>query len=542
MAEILSTKLKNDTVRLFYDDIQNNDFYVFVSSIVSEPLQRRTVKNSQYDKNLFLEKTLFGKKILPSDVKFMIKYYPWQKDEVYVQYDDRENMEDQRFYAVVGPNNNSTGDYRVYKCLSNNDGLPSIVPPNYEAGPNQVYKLPDGYVWQFMYVISKPQFEAYNAIGYIPLVGDFEVDPTVVTSSSVSDIFVENYIDNNGYPTLKSAITVGNGRSDGTIFISSTLLSKIANYYSGMTMYITSGSVSFVYEIDSYSYDETSGLGQVKVIGNPSPSGDNVLNGYSVEIIPTIKIEGDGTGAIAIARMTDQRISSVEIRNAGSGYHNIQASIVDPVYDFNPDDPLSIDVRAQLRAILSPPGGHNYNLIDEMHCRHILLYGYITETDNNRIGATNTYSQIGIVKNPEFTPDVETGNTAYPDVFDNRIAVITDSYDSAVINGLVKQINSSNETVFEAKVHDIDATSNTVYLSEYLGPYVNTANNDTSFDLSLPLRNETGQVIQINTPVANNVIESRYTQRTGTVYFMEDFFPLTRAKTSREEYKLVLEF
>lgn len=75
-----------------------------------------------------------------------------------------------------------------------------------------------------------------------------------------------------------------------------------------------------------------------------------------------------------------------------------------------------------------------------------------------------------------------------------------------------------------------------------MGPYTNTANNDISLDYTKSIINSTGQRIQINTPVANNVIESRYTQRSGTVYFMEDFFPLSREESSREEYKLVLEF
>ena len=75
-----------------------------------------------------------------------------------------------------------------------------------------------------------------------------------------------------------------------------------------------------------------------------------------------------------------------------------------------------------------------------------------------------------------------------------------------------------------------------------MGPYTNQANNDISLDANTILTNTTGQKITINTPIENNIIESRYTQRSGTVYFMEDFFPLERTENSREEYKLVLEF
>ena len=547
MAEILTTKLKNDTVRLFYDDIQNNDYYVFVSSVASDPLTRINAENSQYSKNLFLERTLFGKKIFNSDVKFMIKYYPWQKDLTYVQYDDRENLQDKRFYAVVNPTN-SDEDYRVYKCLANGNDSPSTIPPNFISGID-VYPLPDGYVWQFMYSLTVPQFEAYNAIGYIPLLGNFEIDPTansnnVVYGSEVSDIRVENFIDNNGYPSVQVGVTAANGGNDGTIVLRSDELSSITNYYSGMSIYLTrsSGNESFVYQIDTYSYDVSKGLGTVKVIGNPGATGDAILNNTVFKILPRIKITGDGSGAIAIPNMVDERIDSITIVESGSGYNNAVAQVVDPLYNFDPDDPLSIDVRAVLRPVLSPKGGHNYNLIDEMHCRHVLLYGYITETDNNQIGATNTYSLIGIVKNPEFSEDPETANTASPDVFDNRIAIVTDDYQKAVVDTRLIQLDVNNEITFSGKVHQVDETSNTVYLSEYMGPYANVANNDISFNTATVLRNETGQLIQINSPTANNVIESRYTQRSGTVYFMEDFFPLSRSRTSREEYKLVLEF
>ena len=177
-----------------------------------------------------------------------------------------------------------------------------------------------------------------------------------------------------------------------------------------------------------------------------------------------------------------------------------------------------------------------------MHCRRILLYSYITETDNNKIGKSNSYSAIGIIKNPIFTPDPETANTASPDTFDNRIAITTDDYAKFDVDTFVSQVNINSDVTFSGRVHDVQPTSNTIFICNYMGPQVNTANNDLAFDYTKDLINSTGQRIKINIPVANNVIESRYTQRSGTVYFFEDFFPLMRAESSREEYKLILEF
>jgi hypothetical protein len=78
-----------------------------------------------------------------------------------------------------------------------------------------------------------------------------------------------------------------------------------------------------------------------------------------------------------------------------------------------------------------------------------------------------------------------------------------------------------------------------------MGPYQNNklvGNGDTSFNPNLDIVSDTGQRITINNPVADNIVYSDYIQRTGEVYFMEDFFPLARTDLSREEFKFVLEF
>ena len=157
MAEILSSSFKSDLNRLFVEDaLANENYYVFVSTIESfDPV------DSPFSKNEFLEKTLFGKQILNDDIHYMIKYYPWQKGLVYEGYDDKVDLTDVRFYAVVGPNDNDTGDYRVYKCLNNNNRAVVSNPPNYATTvPNQIYETADGYVWKYMYretLFGKPR-------------------------------------------------------------------------------------------------------------------------------------------------------------------------------------------------------------------------------------------------------------------------------------------------------------------------------------------------------------------------------------------------
>lgn len=547
MAEVLTTKYKTDAVRLMYDDIVNASIYVFVSGI-----ERYSINpvNSLSSGNEFLAKTLFGKRIRPEDTKFMVKYIPWNNGDVYIRYDDAADLEDERFYAVVGPTNNDTGDYRVYKCLFNNYGGPVSSPPNFEETvESQIYRTADGYVWKHLYAISLIEFEAYNALGYIPIVGNFEIDPVANTTikSTVSDIAVENREINFGYVEVP-ATAAGSPLSTGEIQVTSDVLREnIAyhrdGYFIGQTLKAKQAQApgqTFTYRIIGYEWDEAFLRGIFFVDGDPSGSGDAIGGNANITIAPTILIQGDGTGAVAIPTIIEGRIDSIQVLEQGSGYNNAIATVVDPLYDFDPEDTTTIDIRADIRPILSPSGDHGYNLLDELKCKHFLLYGYITGDDNTQIGATNTYNGVGIIKSPSFA------NTELTyDIFDNRISVVTDDIPYLAANGIITQVNQENETIFEGKIHELDLTSNTVYIAEYTGRYPSNANSgfgDTSFDLNLPLRNSAGTLIQITTPVANNVVFSEYIQRTGEVYYMEDFFPLERNDLSREEFKIVLEF
>lgn len=559
MAEVLTTKLKSDTLRLVQEDFLNSEFYFAVASISIDNLVTVKSVNSAFSKNNFKENIVFGKRIFPEDIKFMIRYYPWQADFVYEQYDDKGDMEAAKFYAAVGPTNNNSGDYRIYKCLSNNNDAPSVSPPNYNVETeNQIYRMPDGYVWKFMYYLTEQEFEAYTAIGFIPLPATTVINPVAerfdavantdvtITGSKLSDIFVENPFDNSGYPSIDNGILVGTPGNDGTMIIRNSFLSETKNFYSGMTIYITIRGTeqSKAYVIDTYDWDDVatpaSDTAKIRVIG--SPLNDGIVASSSFRVGPTIKIQGDGTGAEAISLVEASRLVGVEVINQGNDYNNMVAEVVDPTISFNPEDSESTDLRATLRPILSPFGGHNFNLIDEMHCRNILLYAYITEANNNEIAKSNTYSAVAVLKDPTFTADPETANTAAPIIFDNRIQVITDDYGKVSINTLVRQEDINGNKTFEGRVHEVKASSNSVFITSYMGPYQNESGNDLPLDPTSPLINDTGQSLSINTPVANNIIESRYTQRTGTVYFMEDFVPLERTQTSREEYKLVLEF
>ena len=655
MPEILTNNFNQDVNKLFIADAKaNEDYYMFVSSIGG-----MTPVDSASSQNEFLEKTLFAKRIKEADINFMIKYYPWQRGVVYEEYDDITDLDGQKFYAVVGPNDNDTGDYRIYKCLNNNERSTAQSPPTFDAANiNQIYETADGYVWKYMYRLTTLQFEGYNALGYIPIDPTAAVSPAEVSGGGISEVQVTNADSNQGYVEKNGFIKSVYGRTAGytthglvglQIQASENDWSAIDNYYVGQSLYATnpSSSVTNLFKIEYYKLNTATGYAEIRVngeISNPtrgivegattaSPvvitatdhgltdgqpitftnvkgmtelnvnastglpiyyadvltadtfalkttsnlvtnlngtaftayeSGGNwealtdfIVSGAKVnaniKIFPRIEINGDGVGAVAIPEIDGSTINKVILLNKGSGYNNAIGKVVDPNVDFVPENPVSTDVRATIRPVIEPNGGHAYNLIDELKCKHFSMYAYVTAEDNTKIGDTNTYGAIGIVRSPQFKDmtGVSTwrsgqANTATePDVFDNRIAITTDDFGKLTSNSVINQIDVDNEIVFTAQVHEIDEAANTVYLAEYIGPYKNNAlsgNGDTSFDPNLAIVSNSGQRITINNPIADNVVYSDYIQRTGEVYFMEDFFPLSRTDLSREEFKFVLEF
>jgi hypothetical protein len=549
---VITSKYRSDTSRLFVDDTLVNDYYLFASSTSSI-----SVDNTNASKRDFLEKTLFGKRIDPDEVFFMIKNNRWTTNLIYDQYDDTVDLSQKSFYAVVYPEDNETGDYRIYKCLFNNYGAESLTPPNYsENTPNQEYSMPDGYVWKFMYSLSVLEFEKYNTRGYIPLPKPANTEVITVyteenTTSSIDQIFVTNPTTNRGYETITGLIS-GINRDNGRIVISGdpTTFNVIENYYTGYSFYVTANTNSQVYEINTYEYNSNDGTATITLVGG-APSDGVLVNLATFQVLPRIVIRGDGDGAIAIPRVSvNGMINRVIVLNGGEGYTNAIAFIPDP-FGFDPVSLESLDERVSLRPVISPIGGHGTNLIDELSCRHVLSFVELTETDNQVVPDTNRFASIGIVKNPRFK------TLQYPDVFDNRIELLLDEH-ALSVNEIVTQIETANtssdffnEIRFAGKVHAI--SNNTIYISEYVGPYpndvddsqpayANTDFSDISLKIELPLLSSQNQVLAINTDNGPGFEISDYIQRSGEVYYMTNFDPITRTPSSREQFKIILEF
>lgn len=155
------------------DETANSIYYVFAarhtpwSNDSTPPDPTDSVDDTFYH---VYENMIFGKKVNVADIRHMINNYEWASGTVYAQYDNTDGtLPDKQFYVVVP----ESGSYSVFKCLSNNKGVPSTQSPSLtETSPDdEVYiTTGDGYQWKYMYSITNDQYNKFATADKIPVV------------------------------------------------------------------------------------------------------------------------------------------------------------------------------------------------------------------------------------------------------------------------------------------------------------------------------------------------------------------------------------
>ena len=108
-----------------------------------------------------------------------------------------------------------------------------------------------------------------------------------------------------------------------------------------------------------------------------------------------VPIKGDGTGAeCTITVNNDQKVESIIISNQGSGY---TYGNVDLVAGNVPTG----SVRPTFDVIISPKGGHGYDIYRELGAYNVLMYSRIeNDIENPDFITGNQIARVGIVQNP----------------------------------------------------------------------------------------------------------------------------------------------
>ena len=373
--------------------------------------------------------------IQEGDLSLIIPRYDWISGTVYSQYEDDVDLFNEscpsKFYIV-------NSDSKVYKCIYNNKGGPSTDEPI--STTTNIFQTPDGYRWKFLYQIAE-DLKKFVTSEYIPvetLTGvsysneralQFDVQQAA-TDGSINQINVNqqgthwpqtvvatHYIGDNEYTPNKFEIqqnVVVASSSIGAVEVSLNM-KNILTYagavdaIAGYSLYIYSGSGAGQYmEIESAT--STAGGSELgyalvtlkKPLTRPLSVASDDISRF--EILPTIKILGNGSSSVGIPQMKETAegsaqyvIDSVVMVNGGQDYNVVRATAVRPP---GVQENLPAELQTLLKVHISPPGGHGSNPEVELGARDVMINIKTTGDVGGAITAVNDFRQFGIVTNP----------------------------------------------------------------------------------------------------------------------------------------------
>lgn len=571
MPKIITENFRAETTREIFDSFSEtsaDSYYIFASVVDDE----EDITNTQSSVRNFLKKVIFGRKVTQQDVRYMFANTGWEPGKVYEPYDDTKNVATTDMFAVVlgdGSSNVTVNEssYRVYKCLNNAGGSPSISAPS----PNSVslkennFEIvsPDGYIWKLMFEVSPSSYLIYAAQNLLPF--SYPGDPEIIAAAeeSVTRIEIQSTQPQifNEFIGLREGVTIKTlvdlSSPSKTIKVSANVLNPNTDSLRNMYFLTPDGEI---YDITSSKYISGESAFEITIfnedyIGTSSSEelnlNDTTANSYS--ILPKVEVSrstSTGTRAIAYGVIdTAGTLADVVVFRAGTEYKSAEATLIYPD-NFS----YQITTPTTLRTIVSPKGGHGSNPAKEMAMSRL---GIAAAFSGNSIilPNTNSYSQVGLIKNPQFTEEV-TGE------FDNRtkLTFVGDQTSIFQVNGFLvrevfdqgvvieKVVGKIHELFYDEQPNIIDDSGNRVENPDFEKTVVYLVNSVGSFSekfrsgSTVKYTKDLEEELSVSTFEINTVKSSAYVPYTGDLLHFVDFAPITKSPQTLEKIKFIFDF
>lgn len=422
----------------FINSFANNDYFVYAARHIPYagsdtiiPVPNNSIRDT--DTNVY-DNMIFAKRISSADVVHMAKKNLWESNTHYSMYDHLDgDLETKNFFITVDDDT----EYNVWKCLFNNStdtiNVNSTVAPSRvgSAADLNPVETGDGYVWKYMYTITKSQYEKFATSQYVPIIANNAVIDGA-TRGTIEVIKVEdpgagydNYIASG--TLLTSDITV---QGIPTFYGAPATAVSIDDYYQGCVMKMTSGLAIGEYR-RIVNYEGTAA--QKKFILDASflitPSA-----GDTYEVYPYAFVWGDGEestpaeGIVYVDPASTNSISRVELLAVGENYRKAESYVSEQPITIPPSifDETFIQLPpvvssstyfapASLRPIISPKNGHGSDPYNELFAKRVCVSTKFNNSESSIISTENDFRQVGVIKNPTFTKvDMNINNVIGP--------------------------------------------------------------------------------------------------------------------------------
>lgn len=451
-SKLVTSAQKVSRARDFVDTFSSNTYYIFMSNYAQDNSASLSDINDNLNDTMVdpYRNMVQGKVITSSDVNLMIRNIPYVANTIYDMYDDQDILlSEKNFYVVV----DEESFYHVYKCLDNNLGSPSTAQPTFShisGSNNTLYQTSDGYRWKYMYSVDSSAYDKFSSDQLIPVTPNTSVIAEALPGS-IDIIKIESTgrrYDNYVSGTFKSSDLRINSNTR-LYAISNTTASTVNGFYTGCSLYISSGAgIGENRKIVDYI---CSGSGNFIVLDTSLTS---PLNGSQYEIYPSIEIKDvnqtiNVVGRALVNSLGSNSIYRIELFDRGQGYSEqyVSANVVANVA-------VPVTQQASLRVIYSPPLGHGYDAARELYSNTVAISVTVSNTESNTLLGTNQFRQFGILYQPTFN------NVVFNTDLSNSTFIIGETFynftkikiaDSASIN-TTSVVITSNDALFDEQV------------------------------------------------------------------------------------------
>ena len=414
----------NSAIQDFVDEqlqiLRPESYYYIMASSVDK---NNNILNTQKEKRDFQRRVIFGNKVTDADVRYMFYKNNWVSGTTYDDFDDKEDVTLMNTTVTVP---DDEGNYLVFKCLENNSGGASTVTPSLSGIDPASYEFiatADNYVWKYMFAVSASEAAIYQTTDSLPLPYPAYGDAQVISaaSESVSQIIIEETPANQFSAYLFGEATSSTNSSDVIVFstvqnanIKNLVVSitpKVGfslytntNAYANMYLKTPNGEV---YDILASSFAEEDKL-NITI-----DTTDSITPTTVCQVVPKINVSQStltGTPCRAYGVINQYgTLIRVGFRTKGTEYKFATAEMAYP-------RSLTTPGTTTLRCVVSPRGGHGSNPIAELAMSRLAIITNFSG-ESATIPDSNTYTKVGLVKNPMFNDGV------YVDSFDNRTSI-----------------------------------------------------------------------------------------------------------------------
>tara|TARA_B100000131_G_scaffold77846_1_gene74440 strand:- start:859 stop:2679 length:1821 start_codon:yes stop_codon:yes gene_type:complete len=555
------------------------------------PTPTDTVENTEYN---HWDDMILAKRVTSNDVSHVINRYNWTSGTVYDQFDSQDSSLYSKPFFVV------TEDFNVYKCMYNNHGAQSTVMPssiNTSAGVSET--TADGYKWKYMYSISAADALKFITTSFIPVkrlrTNDFtnlganageiaddgsnqwEIENSA-TDGSI-DVVVRNASGNGaGYLFTDAEVTssaLGGATPDLTLdFTNYGGVNPAQDTLAGSWIYVSSSATGQGMLAEISAHNGTTFTLDANTGNLGSQAGDAnyqfdltlaLAGGDVVKIGPKVIVNGDGSGALVYATGSNTSgIVDMFVANTGSGYHVANLAVT--------QTNATITTAADFRPVLSPVGGHGYNMVEELFGFNVMLNVRLEGSESNTFTVSNDFRKIGLVRDPVQSADAtqlyvsELADQTTRIKIGSTIASSADYYvaDQQVIgslSGATGFVVDYNNTADANSAGTLGSGSDPQVYPELRVTEITRGGNSTAGFDGVPGSFQIGErimrvtagdpngvatdpVTAANDATSSNVVFEKPDMKKyrGDILYVENRSPVSRASDQVEDIKLIVQF